>query len=82
MSCGYALLDGLPLVPTLDCINNPRWKGKNTFYMPSVMDRIYVMDNWVSKSLKCVKNFGMDVSPINNLCPSDHYGVIADISFK
>ncbi len=82
MSSAYAILNELPLVPTLDCINNPRWKGKNTFYIPSVMDRIYVMDNWVSKTLLSVSNFGMDVSPETGLCASDHYGVMAEISFK
>ena len=82
MSSAYAALNGVPLIPTLDCLNNPRWKGKNTFYIPSVMDRIYIMDNWVSKSIVAVSNFGMEVSPVNNLCASDHYGVVADISFK
>lgn len=57
MSSAYAILNDQPLIPTLDCINNPRWKGKNTFYTPSVMDRIYIMDNWVDKTLLSVKNF-------------------------
>lgn len=81
MSISYSILNNLSLAPTLDCINNPRWKGKNSFYIPSVMDRIYIMDNWVDKTLNSVSNFGTDVSPENNLCASDHYGVVADVSF-
>ncbi len=81
MSSSYAVLNDLPLNPTLDCINNPRWKGKNSFYKPSVMDRIYIMDNWVDKTLHSVRNFGTDVSPVNNLCASDHYGVVAEVGF-
>jgi len=81
MSSSYAILNGLPLNPTLDCINNPRWKGKNSFYIPSVMDRIYIMDNWVDKTLHLVSNFGTEVSQENNLCASDHYGVVAEMSF-
>ncbi len=81
MSSSYAVLNGLPLNPTLDCINNPRWKGKNSFYIPSVMDRINIMDSWIDKTLHSVENFGTDVSPVNNLCASDHYGVLAEVSF-
>ncbi|MGF7146278.1 hypothetical protein HNQ56_004745 [Anaerotaenia torta] len=69
-------------MPTLDVINNPRWKGKNTIYKPSVMDRIYIMDNWFDTSLLSVRIFGTDVSAENNLSASDHYGVIAEINFR
>ena len=82
MSQAYSVLNNQPLLPTLDCINNPRWKGKNTFYLPSVMDRIYLMDNWVYKSLESVENFGTEVSDETGLCASDHYGVMAKMSFK
>ncbi|WP_346917326.1 endonuclease/exonuclease/phosphatase family protein [Clostridium sp.] len=81
LSSSFATLNDLPLQPTLDCINNPRWKGKNTMYVPSVMDRIYIMDNWVDKTLQSVRIFGTDISPENNLAASDHYGVVAEVDF-
>ncbi len=81
LSSSFATLHGLPLQPTLDCINNPRWKGKNTIYVPSVMDRIYIMDNWKDKTLQSVRIFGTDISPENNLAASDHYGVVAEVDF-
>ncbi len=82
LSSAYSVLNDLPLRATLDCVNNPRWKGKNTFYLPSVMDRIYIMDNWVHKTLKSVEIFGTEVSPENQLAPSDHYGVVAEVAFE
>lgn len=60
---------------------NPRWGGTNTFYIPSVVDRIYTLDNWAEKTLKNVRIFGTDISPENNLSASDHYGVVAEVDF-
>lgn len=57
------------------------WNGKNTMYIPSVMDRIYIMDNWIDKTLQSVRIFGTHVSLENNLAASDHYGVIAEVDF-
>ncbi len=77
----FAKLNNMPLRATLDVINNPRWKGKNTIYKPSVMDRIYIMDNWFDTSLLSVEIFGTDISAKNNLSASDHYGVVAEVEF-
>lgn len=81
LSSAFSILNDLPLKSTLDCINNPRWKGKNTMYVPSVMDRIYIMDNWSTKELQSVRIFGTDISTENNLSASDHYGVVAEVDF-
>lgn len=81
LSSVYAKLNNLPLLPTLDVINNPRWKGKNTIYIPSVMDRIYTMENWFNTTLLSAKIFGTDVSAENNLSASDHYGLVAEVNF-
>lgn len=77
----FAGLHGLPLLPTLDCINNPRWKGKNAMYAPENFDRIYILDDWSEYAFNDVQVFGTEVSPISGLCASDHYGVVADIGF-
>lgn len=81
LSSAFAILNDLPLRPTLDFVNNPRWGGKNTFYIPSVVDRIYILDNWVEKTLRNVRIFGTDISSENNLSASDHYGVVAEVDF-
>jgi endonuclease/exonuclease/phosphatase family metal-dependent hydrolase len=81
LSSTFAVLHDLPLMATLDVVNNPRWKGKNTKYKPSVMDRIYVMENWFDTSVVSVKIFGTDISTENNLSASDHYGVVAEVNF-
>ena len=81
VSSTFTELHGTTLLPTLDCINNPRWKGRNSIYSPEHCDRIYILDNWNHYAFNNVQVFGTEVNPINNLCASDHYGVMADIDF-
>lgn len=75
----YAAVNGKELLPTLDCINNPRWKGKAATYAPENFDRIYIMDVRNGYQFHNVELFGTEVSNDTNLCASDHYGVMADI---
>lgn len=77
----YAALHELPLLPTLDCKNNPRWKGKNTIYAPENVDRIYILDNWATMKFVSTEIFGTAINPINNLSASGHYGVVVDVEF-
>lgn len=77
----YNALQQLPLLPTLDCINNPRWKGKNTIYTPENFDRVYIIDNWEPMEFIKAEIFGTEINPINKLSASDHYGVVVDVSF-
>ncbi len=77
----YAELHNITFPPTLDCINNPRWKGKNSIYASENFDKIYILDNWNYFSFENVQVFGTEVNPLNNLCASDHYGVMAEINF-
>ena len=69
------------MLPTLDCKNNPRWKGKNTIYAPENVDRIYILDNWATMKFVSTEIFGTAINPINNLSASDHYGVVVDVEF-
>ena len=69
----YAELHNVTFPPTLDCIKNPRWKGKNSIYVPENFDKIYILEN--------VQVFGTEVNPVTGFCASDHYGVLADIEF-
>ena len=78
----YTALNGLSLQPTLDCINNPRWKGKNTIYAPENVDRIYILDNWEPMKFINAELFGTAISPVNNLSASDHYGVVVEVDFS
>lgn len=77
----YAAVKGQALAPTLDCINNPRWKGKEATYAPENFDRIYVMDVRNGYRFDRVELFGTKVDPESGLCASDHYGVAADVEF-
>jgi len=84
----HAALNNYKTIPTLDFINNPRWCNVKPKWVPSAVDRIYLMEcmedrtwnyNW---SIENVTVFGKDVSPKTELAPSDHYGVLVDVGFE
>jgi len=80
----HAALNGYDVISTLDFVNNPRWRGKNTNYVPDTCDRIYIMEsfNWDNVfSLWNVNIFGKEVSPKTGFAPSDHYGLLAEVDF-
>ena len=80
----HAALNGYDVIPTLDFVNNPRWHGENTNYVPDTCDRIYIMESfdWDNEfKLKHVDVFGKKVSPKTGLAPSDHYGLLAEALF-
>jgi endonuclease/exonuclease/phosphatase family metal-dependent hydrolase len=80
----HASLNNYDIVPTLDFVNNPRWGGKNTNYIPDTCDRILIMEsyNWALEfKLKNVCIFGKNISPKTRFAPSDHYGLLADVEF-
>jgi len=66
---------------TLDLINNPRWKGKDSAETSQRFDRIYVRDAYPKPSaqLKYFSLFGKTVDEQSEYCASDHYGVVAEI---
>ncbi len=70
-------------MPTLDCVNNSRWKGKPATYAPENFDRIYVMDVRNGYRFESVELFGTEVDSAAGLCPSSHYdyGVATEIEF-
>ena len=81
----HAALHNYTRAPTLDFVNNPRWRGENTVYIPDTCDRIYAMEpfDWdCSFGLQDVKIFGTEVSPKTGYAPSDHYGVLAEVKFS
>ena len=84
----HAALNNYKTIPTLDCINNPRWRDQKPNWVPSVADRIYLMECMEGQSwdyhwnMENVSVFGKNVSPKTKLAPSDHYGVLVDIEFE
>ncbi|MCL2065528.1 MAG: endonuclease/exonuclease/phosphatase family protein [Candidatus Cloacimonetes bacterium] len=81
----HAALNGYKIIPTLDFINNPRWGGKNTNYIPDSCDRILILEpySWDNEFiLKSVGIFGKNVSLKTGFAPSDHYGLFSEVEFK
>ncbi len=68
----------LPL-PTLDIINNPRWRDEETSEVPCRFD--WIMLNTINQlEINNVSLIG--VNETKGLTPSDHYGVLTDISIQ
>ncbi len=82
LQSGYCVRKGVPLTATLDFINNPRWKGKDSITVPMVADRIYVMESRDDIAMTELEIFGTAVSEENGMCASDHYGIVTELRFE
>lgn len=80
----YQNITGIEPEATLDLAANPRWKDHG--YKPCAGTRI----DWIllkysypnpSPKLKTFRLFGRKISPKTGYCPSDHYGVSAELDF-
>jgi len=78
----YAEISNTKLENTLDLRTNPRWKGKNVACSSGRVDRIYIRDTFPKPflQLKHFSLFGKNIDEKSGYCPSDHYGVVAEIS--
>lgn len=77
---------GIPAPSTLDFRHNPRWgvyEPENTIEIPQRYDRIYLSNPYPNPlpRLTACGIFGTEFYPDTGLCPSDHYGVYADLQF-
>lgn len=71
---------------TLDFRHNPRWgtyEPVNTIEIPQRYDRIYLANPYPNPLpvLQDSGIFGTEIYPDTGLCPSDHYGMYADLQF-
>ena len=67
---------------TLDFLNNPRWDNENVLEIPERFDWVMLKYPYPKKNPKLnnVKILGNE--RVENITPSDHYGVICDIDFN
>ena len=81
---GYACKFGVEPTATIDFHKNPRWKNEQTIECNQRYDRILLQNPYPKPFpiVNYVKVFGTEVSNETGLCPSDHYGVYADLSVK
>jgi len=86
LALSWCVVSGTPCEHTLDFRHNPRWgiyEPENTIEIPQRYDRIYLSNpypNLLPKLTDC-RLFGTEIHPETGLCPSDHYGVYADLQF-
>ena len=85
----FAEIEGSSPKATLDVRNNPRYRDEkgcstNTIEINQRYDRI-LLKNPFPKAYPRLSSFGIfgtKVSPVTELCASDHYGVFADLEFE
>jgi hypothetical protein len=68
---------------TLDLMNNPRWKTGNVCDSSARVDLIFMHDCYPKDypNMKVFNYFGKSIDDVTGLSPSDHYGVVVDLSF-
>lgn len=73
---------GTPPLPTLDFSTNPRWADEVSLSLPARFDWILLQECWPLPSPRVthVELFGRHSVSQTGVVPSDHYGVLADIS--
>ena len=47
-----------------------------------VADRIYVMESWDDYDMKDLSIFGTEVYEDTGMSASDHYGIVAELTFE
>ncbi len=72
---------GIQIEVTLDLKNNPRWKEKPITDISKRFDYIFIHDCFPKAYpyLNNFKYFGKKISNTSKHCPSDHYGILADL---
>ena len=73
----------IPREMTLDLMNNPRWKTGNVCDCSARVDLIFMHDCFPKDYpvMQAYTYFGKSVDDETGLSPSDHYGVVVDLSF-
>lgn len=73
---------GIEKAVTLDIVNNPRWKGKIITDISARVDCIFIHDCFPNPypTLNTFQLFGKNVHEETGLCPSDHYGIIINLT--
>ena len=81
LAASYAAKMGSLPMPTLDFVTNPRWRDTPTLEIPARFDWVLLKDRWPLKSpsVTVVERFGLHPTPLAQVVPSDHYGVLADV---
>jgi len=80
----WSEITGTSAEATLNVRENPRWKGQKTIEKNQRFDRILVKNAYPS-SLPVISSFrlfGTSALSAGEFCPSDHYGVFAELLFK
>lgn len=69
---------------TLDLMHNPRWKTGNVCDCSARVDLIFMHDCFPNDypAMQAYRYFGKSVDEETGLSPSDHYGVMVDLTFN
>lgn len=77
----YCYRHNIKPTPTLDFVNNPRWMGKESLYIPETFDFILIEEAYPKDNPKLINYRVIGKDHIDGITPSDHYGVAVDVKF-
>ncbi|MCM1991513.1 endonuclease/exonuclease/phosphatase family protein [Oceanirhabdus seepicola] len=78
----YAVKHNMKAKVTLDFKNNPRWDSEYAIEVPGRFDWVMLEYPYPKVSPKLVEVEVIGNHRVNNLTPSDHYGVVCDLEFE
>lgn len=77
----YSIRNKIPLKPTIDFYNNPRWDDENILDIPGRFDWVLLENPYPGKYPELLEYKIIGTKRVNGLTPSDHYGVLCHIKF-
>jgi len=66
---------------TIDFYNNPRWDDEPTLDLPGRFDWILLENPYPKKYPNLIEHYIIGNERVNNITPSDHYGVVCELEF-
>ena len=73
---------GVEVPVTLDFDNNPRWDNESSLEISGRFDWILLRYPYPKKSPKLIRSEILGDKRVDNITPSDHYGVIVELDFE
>lgn len=67
---------------TIDFVGNPRWKGKPSLEVPARFDCIFVEESYPRDGIHLTNYKLLGKKLYNGITPSDHYGVMVELTCK
>lgn len=76
----YCYRNRIELEPTIDFIDNPRWKGTNSLEVPARFDWILLREPYPMENPTLLNYKILGKNLVDGITPSDHYGLMIEVN--